>query len=143
MRCFFGLILMFVFSVGHANDLKVIEYSQETRQGEEYFFLYGTSKGNYIVKSWQFDIDDSWDGEGEPRLSIGQAIERTYEYFGKSKSELGIQEVMLRPAFSKQDSVIWFYHVTLITLPYEFGAEKHEVVVLTSGEVLLPYKPKS
>lgn len=140
-------ILIFVLAVfgslAYAGNNQVISLTKDVRDGEEYFYLYGTSAGNYIVKSWQFDFDKKWDGNGEPNLSIGEAIEKVYEHFGKSRQDFGIKEVMLRPSSSKQGSILWFYHVELTTLPYTFGAPTYEVVVLTSGEIVVPYKPKT
>lgn len=143
MRHIIILVLALFCSLSNAGDSKVISKTSEVKDGEEYFYLYGTGAGNYIVKSWQFDFDKKWDGTGEPDLSIGEAITKAYDYFGRSKQELGINEVSFRPAFSKQGSIIWFYHVELTTLPYRFGADKYEVVILTSGEIVTPYKPKS
>jgi hypothetical protein len=142
MRKLVFLMLVFFFLPVNAGDFKLITHTKEIKDGEEYFFLYGTSAGNYLVKSWQFDLKNNWDGNGEPNLSIGMAVAKTYDYFNKSKQELGIKEVSFRPAFSKQGSTVWFYHVELTTLPYKFGADTSEAVILTSGEIVLPYKPK-
>lgn len=121
------------------ND-KTISFTKDQEHNEELFYLFGTSAGNYIVKSWQFDLDGHWNAKGEPSLTLGQAVTKAYRYFNKTDKELGIKEVSFRPAFSKQGSIIWFYYVELTTLPYQCGGRTVEIVVLSSGELVLPHK---
>jgi hypothetical protein len=137
-----AVILFLTSSIISASELKVIQFTDQIKENDESFFLYGTTAGNYVVRSSQVDMEKLWDGKGEPNISLGTAIEKAYQYFDKSTDELGVKQVTFRPAFSKKGTVIWFYHVTLTVLPYSFNAKEFEVSVLTSGEVLPPHKPK-
>ena len=135
----FILALSLICSVAAANENKVISYSSESQEGQEHFFLIGTQEGSYTIKSWQFDIEKAtWDGKGEPKLTIGKAIDKAYKYFNKTESDLGVKEVQFKPAFSREGTVIWYYLVTLTTLPYKFNSDEFEIVVLLSGELLEP-----
>jgi len=137
MKQFFILLMIFFNSLATADEIKVINNSNEMQKGQEVFFLIGTTEGSYSVKSWQFDIEKAtWNGEGEPNLPIGKAIDQTYKYFKKSKTKYGVKSTEFNPAFSKKGTIIWYYLVTLTTLPYKFGAETLEIVVLSSGELL-------
>ncbi len=131
------LALSLICSSAMANDIGVIDYSKESRDNQEKFFLIGTPNGNYIIKSWQFNIEkSSWDGTGEPSLSVGKAITKAYEYFNKTTLEVGVKNVEFKPAFSRKGTIIWYYLVTLTTLPYKFDSDEFEIVVLLSGEIL-------
>ncbi|WP_318468322.1 hypothetical protein [Photobacterium leiognathi] len=134
-----ALVLALPCSVTAAKENKVISYSSKSRVDQEQFFLIGTQEGSYSVKSWQFDMEKAtWDGKGEPKLAIGKAIDKAYNYFNKTESELGVKEVEFRPAFSREGTIIWYYRVTLTTLPYKFNSDEFEIVVLLSGELLEP-----
>lgn len=137
MMKFYIFALSFFCSIALAQENKVIHYSSESIEGQEHFFLIGTQKGSYTVKSWQFDMNKStWDGNGEPSLSIGDAVSSAYSYFNKTTTELGVKDVQFKPAFSREGTVIWYYLVTLTTLPYQFDSDEFEIAVLLSGELL-------
>jgi hypothetical protein len=139
MKKGFILALSIICSVAAANENKVIGYSSDSQADEENFFLISTQEGSYTIKSWQFDMENAtWDGKGEPRLAIGEAVNKAYKYFEKAESNLGVKEVELKPAFSREGTVIWYYLVTLTTLPYKFNSDEFEIVVLQSGELLEP-----
>lgn len=133
--CIFAL--SFFCSIALANENRVIHYSNESIEGQENFFLIGTQKGSYTVKSWQFDMNKStWDGNSEPRLTIREAVSKAYSYFNKTTAELGVKDVQFKPAFSREGTTIWYYLVTLTTLPYQFDSDEFEIAVLLSGELL-------
>ncbi|MBH0059453.1 hypothetical protein I6F65_21200 [Pseudoalteromonas sp. SWXJZ94C] len=137
MKKGFILAVSLFCSLATANENKVINYSSESRSGQEQFFLTGTQEGSYTIKSWQFDMEKAtWDGKGEPKLAIGKAIDQAYKYFNKTELELGVKEVEFKPAFSREGTIIWYYLVTLTTLPYKFNSDEFEIVVLLSGEIL-------
>jgi hypothetical protein len=139
MKKSYILALSLLCFLAGANENEVINYSNEYREGQEYFFLIGTQEGSYTIRSWQFDMENAaWNGNGEPKLAIGEAIDKAYKYFNKTESELGVKEVEFRPAFSKEGTIIWYYLVTLTPLPYAFDSEEFEIAVLLSGEVLTP-----
>lgn len=135
----FLLAFAFLCAGVTANEQNIISYTDESREGQERFFLIATQNGSYTLKSWQFDIEmATWDGNEEPRLSIFSAIEKAKNYFSKTDSVLGVKDVQFRPAFSREGSIVWYYLVTLTTLPYEYDSVEFETVVLLSGEVLEP-----
>lgn len=137
MKKGFILAISLFCSLATANENKVINYSSESRTGQEQFFLIGTQEGSYTVKSWQFDMEKAtWNGKGEPNLSIGKAIDKAYKHFNKTELELGVKEIEFKPAFSREGTIIWYYLVTLTTLPYKFNSDEFEIVVLLSGEFL-------
>jgi len=78
----------------------------------------------------------TWDGKGGPSLPIGKAIDIAFKYFDKSKLELGVKDVEFKPAFSREGTIIWYYLVTLTTLPYKFNSDEFEIVVLLSCDLL-------
>lgn len=139
MKKSFILAILLFCSLATANENKIINYSSESRNAQEQFFLIGTQEGSYSIKSWQFDMKKaSWDGKGEPKLPIGKAIDKAYKYFTKTELELGVKEIEFRPAFSREGTIIWYYLVTLTTLPYKFNSDEFEIVVLLSGDLLTP-----
>lgn len=140
MKKYLVLFLILLSPLVTASEQTIISKSNENREGQEHFFLRGTQQGSYTVKSWQFDKEKAgWDKKSEPHLTIGQAIQKAYIYLDKDTSAVGVKSVEFAPAFSREGSVIWFYLVTLTTLPYKFGSEEYETVVLLSGEILTPY----
>lgn len=143
MRTSIIVVLLLFSSLAGAGNAEPVTYTQERKEGEERFYLYGTSAGNYIVKSWQVQLSKNWDGTGEPELTIGDAVSKAYDYLNKSHEDVGINEVTFRPGFGEDGTILWFYHVELTTLPYEFGADTYEIIVLTTGQAVLPHKPNS
>lgn len=132
-------LLMFVSLSAFADQLKILKYSKTSKPNEESFFLIATDKGSFLVKSWQFNKEKGWSGKGEPKISVNEAI-KTAEKFHKNKTNLGVKEVRLRSAMSKQKSTVWFYIVTLAELPASFNSKEFDLVILTSGQVVLPHK---
>ncbi|MEW6992506.1 hypothetical protein AADZ91_17710 [Colwelliaceae bacterium 6441] len=131
-----GLLVMPV--VEAAEEQKVINFSKESPDKKKDFFLFANEHGSYFLRHWQIDTAASWTGEGEVNMSVKQAVDTSYQYLGFNRVHWGIAEVTLRPAFNFSNTIIWYYIVELTKLPYKFGAETKKVVVLTSGEVVLP-----
>jgi hypothetical protein len=138
MKKFFLVSLLLVCSHLNASELEVINYSKDNPDRTKDYFLFADSKDNYSVKYWQVDLLKNWSGKGDIKISIDEAIDIAYRFLKKSKSQLGVSEVSLRPAFSREGPILWYYSVELAYLPYAFDSEKVKVVVLTSGRVLLP-----
>jgi len=138
MHKFILLLFALTFSTAlSASEVKVISYDE--KNDPQQYYLYGTSKGNYIVKSWQFDASKIWNGKGDPQLTISSAVAIARMYL-KANDELAIKEIELRPSFNKKGDVLWYYFITFSKTPLKFGQEEYEVAVLTSGEVVAPYK---
>ena len=132
----FGLLMMPI--VEAVEEQKVINFSKESPDKKKDFFLFADENGSYFVRYWQVDSTASWTGEGEVNMSVKQAVDTSYQYLGFSREQWGIAEVTLRPAFNFSNTIIWYYIVELTELPYKFAAKTEKVVVLTSGEVVLP-----
>lgn len=132
------------------DELIVIQKeSKDGKKREDYFYLIGTqSRGkpaNFTLWRNQFDFDKTWDGKGNPKLTIDNAVLKAKEFY-KSEGALQLIELELRLGYSF-DSNVWYYLISLAKSSdmTERGVESdniYRVVVLTSGEVLPPYTPK-
>ncbi len=140
MKVLFTAILIVFSSMAIAEDIKIIKRSKNSA-GEKYIYLMASSTGNYSVKHEDFvRKKSSWENGLAPQLSISEAVERA-KYFYKDVPDLSARNVSLSPA-STNEPYVWYYLVTLAKLPFKFGQPEYEVVVLTSGEVVAPYKSK-
>jgi hypothetical protein len=134
------LTFIFIFALSmetYAAGLQVIIYDKKNDPNQ--FYLIGASEGNYIIKSWQFNKSATWNGKGEPNLSISSAIKTAKQYLNK-KEKLLLKEISLRPSFNKSGESVWYYYITFSKSPYKFNQKEFEVVVLSSGEIVAPYK---
>ncbi|WP_334022384.1 hypothetical protein [Alteromonas sp. S015] len=145
------VFLLALPSISYANDgLIVIEKeSKDGKKREDFFYLIGTqSRGkpaNFTLWRNQFKVEKNWDGKGNPKLTIDNAVSKAKEFY-KEEGELQLIELELRLGYSV-DSDIWYYLIGLakpsdITSRGVEGDNVYRVVVLTSGEVLPPYSPK-
>jgi len=140
-------LLMVSSSLCFAGDYEVVRYSKNNPvKPEDNFFLVGTKSlgepANFIVTREQFNEDKLWDGEGEPGVSIDEAISAA-KWFYREHGELGAIEVDLRRA-AGINTIVWHYVVELVKSPGLERVPNKEilrVVVLTSGEIVAPYYP--
>jgi len=142
------LLLIASYSLSIAGEYKVIEYSKTTNaMPKDQFFLIGTKSlgepSNFLVLREQFNQEKLWNGEGEPEISINDAIAAA-KWFYREHGELDAVEVELRRAVGI-DTVVWHYVVELAKSPGLKRIPNEEilrVVVLTSGEIVAPYYPR-
>ena len=145
-------VLIILVSNVVVSEEKLIIIKKESREGkkrEDFYYLIGTqSRGksaNFTLWRNQFNESKKWDGKGNPKLTINDAVLKAREFY-KNEAELKLVELELRLGYSI-DSNLWYYLISLAK-PNDFtlrGVESeniYTVVVLTSGEVLPPYIPK-
>ncbi len=147
-----AIIFLFVLpSISWANDELIViqKESKDGKKREDFFYLIGThSRGqpaNFTLWRNQFNVEKNWDGKGNPKLTIDNAVSKAKEFY-QGEGELQLIELELRLGYSF-DSNVWYYLISLakpsdITTRGVEGDNVYRVVVLTSGEVLPPYTPK-
>ena len=137
------LIPMFIFLIStsvqaeiiKSDKLDIIKY--EKKPDKNSYFLSGTERGSYIVNSWDIDKSKMWSGSGEPNLTIGQAIEKSKQYIKNNK--LLFKRINLYLAINHSKEIIWYYTLTFVEDLYNPRSIKHQVIILTSGEVVEPW----
>jgi len=108
------------YSLSIAGEYKVIEYSKTNNaMPEDQFYLIGTKSlgepSNFLVIREQFNQEKLWNGEGEPEVSIDDAITAA-KWFYREHGELGAIDVELRRAVGI-DTIVWHYVVELAKSP--------------------------
>lgn len=145
------MFLLALPSAAYAKDELIViqKESSDGKQREDYFYLIGTQsrgkRANFTLWRNQFDFDKAWDGKGNPKLTIENAVLKAKEFY-KSEGAIQLIGLELRLGYSF-DSSVWYYLISLAKASdiTERGVESdkiYRVVVLTSGEVLPPYTPK-
>lgn len=124
---------------------KTLYSSQASHSDDsEWFFLLGTSKGNYLLSSTMLDLKKAhWNGHGNPPLSIGDATliaANTMKI--PSDGSMALKTVELRVAQSKQKNELWFYLITFTEYPYQFDGATAHIVVLMNGDALVAHSPR-
>jgi len=87
------MFLLALPSTAYAKDELIViqKESSDGKQREDYFYLIGTqSRGkpaNFTLWRNQFDFDKAWDGKGNPKLTIENAVLKAKEFY-KSEGAL-------------------------------------------------------
>jgi len=118
-----------------SDGMKIIKY--EKRGDNNSYFLMGTERGSYIINSWDIAKTKVWSGSGEPDFSIGKAIEISKKHLKNNK--LLFKKIDLYLAINNSKEIIWYYTLTFVEDLFNPRAKKHDVVILTSGEIVQPW----
>jgi len=123
-----------------ANDVKVLKYEQTKNNlmDNDAYFLVGSDRGSYIVNSWSVSKSKAWSGKGEPDLSVGQAINTAETYLKNNK--LLLKRIDLNLSINNSRDIIWYYTLSFVKDLYNPRATIHDVVILTSGEIVEPWR---
>lgn len=152
-----AIFMLLLVGPSFASDELVVLQKEgfEGKKREDYFYLIGTqSRGepaNFTVWRNQFDASKTWNGSGEPNLSVADAVAKAQAFY-QAEGELRLMELELRQGYSfksaeAMNDTVWYYLISLAS-PSDFtekgveGDKLYTVVVLTSGEVVPPYTPK-